>query len=100
MYEFRHLTFQEHLAGLALVQGHYRDRNKHQSLADAIAPLAGQVGQDGRETAVVENWREALRLCLSACNDDDVDAALLAILVTLHSEIDTARPRAVWQHSV
>lgn len=101
VYEFRHLTFQEYLAGIALVQGHYRERDKDKSLADVIAPLAGLVRETetniGREkeTAVVENWREALRLCLASCNDDIVDAALLAILHPLPSESGTERPRAV-----
>lgn len=102
VYEFRHLTFQEYLAGLALVQGHYRGRDPGQTLAQTIAPLAGQMevaqfhqyGQ--KETNVVENWREALRLCLAACNDSnvDVDAALLAILRPLPEETGTVRARA------
>lgn len=101
VYEFRHLTLQEYLAGIALVQGHYRGRDKSQTLAEAIAPLAGQVGVTERfpvarsETAVVENWHEALRLCLAACNDEDVDASLLAILHPSAGETGTTRPRAV-----
>lgn len=83
------------------MQGHYRDRDKAQSLAEVIAPLAGQVGESqfgesgDTDTAVVENWREALRLCLAACNDDAVDSALLAILRPLPGETGTARARAV-----
>jgi HEAT repeat protein len=101
VYEFRHLTLQEYLAGIALVQGHYRGRNKDQTLAQAIAPLAGQVGDSqfgefgAEDTAVVESWREALRLCLASCNDDDVDAALTAILRPREGETGTGRPRAV-----
>ncbi len=101
VYEFRHLTFQEYLAGTALVQGHYHNRDKDKSLAEVIAPLAGLVKEIktkvyGRtEFAVVENWREALRLCLAACNDDAVDAALSAILHPLEGETNTARARAV-----
>jgi GTPase SAR1 family protein len=101
VYEFRHLTIQEYLAGIALVQGHFRGRDKNQTLAEAIAPLAGQVrevefGEIGlSETTVVENWREALRLCLAACNDDAVDESLLAILRPLPGETGTARARAV-----
>lgn len=101
VYEFRHLTFQEYLAGIALVQGHYRGRDKDKSLAEAIAPLAGLVGEIQTEkigfedTAVVENWREVLRLCLAACNDDDVEKALLSVLHPLPGETGTSRPRAV-----
>lgn len=97
VYEFRHLTFQEYLAGIALVQGHYQVRDKSKSLAEVIAPLAGQVG-DCRfvgNSMVKENWQEALRLCLAACNDDDVDAALLSILHPLPNETGTARGRAI-----
>jgi hypothetical protein len=101
VYEFRHLTFQEYLTGIALVQGHYRARDRSKDLAEAIAPLAGQVGHsdypvcDTSDFAVVEHWREALRLCLAACGDDLVDAALLAILRPLPGETGTTRPRAV-----
>ncbi|WP_295437316.1 NACHT domain-containing protein [uncultured Thiodictyon sp.] len=101
IYEFRHLTFQEYLAGIALVQGHYRGRDKAQGLSEAIAPLAGHVGESPvsmigvLDIDVVENWREALRLCLTACNDDTVDSALLAILHPLPDETGTVRPRAV-----
>nr|VFJ49102.1 MAG: PBS lyase HEAT-like repeat-containing protein [Candidatus Kentron sp. DK] len=94
VYEFRHLTFQEYLAGLALVQGHYRGWSRERSLAQAVAPLAGQVGEkrwEGDEdTAVVENWREALRLCVAACNDSEVEEVLRAILTPLSSRQGTS----------
>jgi GTPase SAR1 family protein len=99
VYEFRHLTFQEYLAGIALVQGCYQGRDKRKSLAEVIAPLAGEVEEVEQlfvnEISIKENWREALRLCLAACNNDDVDAALLAILHPLPDEEETARARAV-----
>jgi predicted NACHT family NTPase len=97
VYEFRHLTFQEYLAGIALVQGHYRRRDPRQTLAEAIAPLAGKVEKISIDQGfvVVENWREALRLCVASCNDDDVDSILLAILNPLDGEIGSARARAV-----
>lgn len=102
IYEFRHLTLQEYLAGLALVQGHYRGRDANRSLAKVIAPLAGQVGvtnsnrpEGPSEIAVVENWREALRLCLALCPDEQVDATLRSILQCLPGEREAARPRAV-----
>jgi len=102
VFEFRHLTFQEYLAALALVDGRFPGRDKSKSLAEQIAPLAGQT--EGIETefeeielVVKENWREVLRLCVACCLDDDVDDVLRAILNPLRSEDpdQTARPRAI-----
>lgn len=102
VYEFRHLTFQEYLAARALVDGRFPDREVRKSLAEHIAPLAGrtaevQLTEYGlQEISVVEAWREALRLCISMCNDDDVDPALRAILTPLSGEPSaTARARAI-----
>jgi hypothetical protein len=103
IYEFRHLTLQEYLAGIALVQGHYRGRNRNDSQAEAIQHLAGQVSKKDHEdiefnveTTVVESWREPLRLCIAASNDDVVDDSLLAILRQLQDEPQsTLRARAV-----
>lgn len=102
VYEFRHLTLQEYLAGLALVQGHFRGRDASQALSEVIAPLAGQVGKanfmgqrGGPDIAVVENWREALRLSLALCPDDQVDSALRGVLQPRPGERETVRPRAV-----
>ncbi len=91
VYEFRHLTFQEYLAAVALIRGHFPGHDPGKSLAERVAPLAGNLVEvetdawDGRglaikELQVTEHWREALRLCVAACNDDDVDATLRAIL--------------------
>jgi len=88
VYEFRHLTIQEYLAAVALIRGHFPGHDPARSLAERIGPLAGRIvevetGPDWRqvkEQQVTENWREALRLCVAACNDDDVDSALRAIL--------------------
>ncbi|MEH2023460.1 HEAT repeat domain-containing protein [Nostoc sp.] len=109
VFEFRHLTFQEYLAGLALVQGHFPNRNRSLNLADYVAPLAAKINEvqsdhpvsipNQQEVVVTENWREALRLCVASCNDDDVDNVLGAILKPLEKEKEdaqtTARPRAV-----
>jgi hypothetical protein len=102
VFEFRHLTFQEYLAGLALVEGRFPGHKKSLSLAERIAPLAGQTklmkfSEFNEEHAVSENWREALRLGISCCNDDDVDEALNAIVTPLDNEESaiTARPRAI-----
>ncbi|MEA5564739.1 NACHT domain-containing protein [Anabaena sp. UHCC 0399] len=104
VFEFRHLTFQEYLAGLALVQGHFPNRDRSLNLADYVAPLAAQIHEvessapfRNKEVVVTENWREALRLCVASCNDDDVDDVLRAILKPLDAEDSptTVRPRAV-----
>ncbi|HEY9895217.1 MAG TPA: HEAT repeat domain-containing protein, partial [Candidatus Sericytochromatia bacterium] len=98
IFEFRHLTFQEYLAGLALVAGHFPNRKRSLSLGEYVAPLAARMSEvQDTEVAVTENWREALRLCVASCNDDDVDDVLQAILQPLEEEDAqiTARPRAV-----
>ncbi|MBA3241569.1 MAG: NACHT domain-containing protein, partial [Acidobacteria bacterium] len=103
VFEFRHLTFQEYLAGLALVAGHFPGRDRARTLAENIAPLAGRTGEvrdpesGWSEIGVTENWREALRLCVASCNDDFVDGALKAILTPLESEDaqTTTHPRSV-----
>jgi hypothetical protein len=102
VFEFRHLTFQEYLAALALVDGKFPGRHKSKSLAEHIAPLAGQTEliytYSGKGEAVVkDNWREVLRLCAACCGDGDVDDVLMAILTPLAGEKfeETARPRAV-----
>ncbi|WP_324787667.1 HEAT repeat domain-containing protein [Streptomyces sp. H51] len=102
LYEFRHLTFQEYLAGLALVDGKYPGRDRSKSLAEQIATLTAQTStfatmMDQEDIAVAENWREAIRLSVMTCNDDDVDGVLRAISTPLAGEdaSATARPRAV-----
>ena len=103
VYEFRHLTFQEYLAALALVDGRFPGRDRSRRLADQVAPLAGRTTEvtdpsgESSEIAVSENWSEALRLCVACCNDDDVDAVLRGILKPLAGEDDqtTGRVRAI-----
>jgi hypothetical protein len=95
VYEFRHLTFQEYLAGLALVWGHFPSADRNHRLAERVAPLAGRITTpDEGEAGVIESWREPLRLCLASC--DYADDALLAILTPAAGEdAATARTRAV-----
>jgi len=97
VYEFRHLTFQEYLASLALLQGEFLECDKKKPLAQWIAPLAGKIEEVKGEFVVSENWREALRLCISNCNLNDVDEAIEAVLTPLNTEdaAKTIRPRAI-----
>ena len=103
VYEFRHLTFQEYMAGLALVAGRFPSRDRRRSLAENVSPLAAQTSRIGRresdddDPAFSESWWEALRLCVMSCNDDDVDSVLLAIADVRKEENPeiTARSRAV-----
>jgi len=101
VYEFRHLTFQEYLAGLALVARRYPDRDRQMSLAEQIGALTAETSpietpMERVESAIAENWREAIRLTVMTCNDDDVDGVLRAIVTPLPGEnaSRTARPRA------
>ncbi len=86
VYEFRHLTFQEYLAARALVDGHFPERDATRTLAQNVAPLAGRTAERSysdeseAELAVVESWRETLRLVTAICHNDDVDPVLAAIL--------------------
>ena len=111
VYEFRHLTFQEFLAATALVNGRFPGRDATRSLADNVAPLAGRTEEEKNftnrgarsftmilpgEVSVVENWREALRLCASICRDSEVDGVVRGILIPLAEEPEpTHRARAI-----
>lgn len=105
LWEFRHLTFQEYLAARAILDGRYPERNKANSIAMQVAPLAGSVSiptpQDKHapidEVEVPESWREALRLLVADCKDDDVDDVLMAIVTPLENEdvAQTERPRSI-----
>jgi HEAT repeat protein len=97
VYEFRHLTMQEYLAAMALVQGRFGGCDPKLSLAENVAPLPDQgQGDDGDfgEPGVAESWREPLRLCVAACNDHDVDAVLLAIETPTDQDKSRRRSRS------
>jgi HEAT repeat protein len=99
VFEFRHLTFQEYLAALAIVRGLFPGRDRSKSLAKRVGPLAGRLssGSDEPEATIATTWRETLRLCVTICDPDDVDSVLSAVLTTSTGEASTdeARSRAV-----
>lgn len=102
VYEMRHLTFQEYLAARALVDGKFPGHEPGRSLAASVAPLAGRVGKTMgdypgmSEITVVESWREPLRLCVTICQDSDVDAVLQAIVSSPAEEpAEVKRARAI-----
>lgn len=101
VYEFRHLTFQEYLAGVAMVRSRYPAKHRPKTLAERVGPLAGEAVRDegaNRRTTdedeLGENWTEAIRLCVATCNDDDVDDVLRAI-AGVDTNGSTGRDRAV-----
>ncbi|MBF0178497.1 MAG: hypothetical protein HQM03_00565 [Magnetococcales bacterium] len=88
VWEFRHLTFQEYLAARALLDGRYPNRDKNRSLAEQVAPLAGQVKMPDWffPGEFQDSWSEVLRLLVTDCRDDDVDDVMLAILNPLQED--------------
>jgi hypothetical protein len=82
VYEFRHLTFQEYLTGLALVDGRYPERDSSVDLPAHLFSLTNSVSTKGvqGQRQIAEQWREALRLCISICSDQEVDRAVCALL--------------------
>jgi HEAT repeat protein len=111
VFEFRHLTFQEYLAGVAVARGHFPGHRPGQALASTVAALAIPVWAPRRESevedddeddaagrmVVPENWLEPIRLCATACMSSDVDEMLSAVLTPPAGEDATAirRPRAM-----
>jgi HEAT repeat protein len=102
VFEFRHLTFQEYLAGVAVARGHFPGHLSDRSVAETAASLAAPVwspekADEEPRMVLPENWREPIRLCVAACNSGDVDAVLEAVLTPTADEDAglTARPRAV-----
>jgi energy-coupling factor transporter ATP-binding protein EcfA2 len=83
LYEFRHLTFQEYLAALAMIDGRWPGFRKSQTVAEQVRVLAGDVVRVSgslRRIVVSENLREPLRLCVASCDDRVVDDVLESIL--------------------
>ncbi|WP_306210414.1 HEAT repeat domain-containing protein [Actinoplanes sp. RD1] len=96
VYEFRHLTFQEYLTALALVERRFPGRHPHRALADDIARLAARLDTPvATDTSADRSWQEAVRLVVTMCGDDDVDPVLQAILGPGDRDPQVATPRTV-----
>jgi HEAT repeat protein len=89
IYEFRHLTFQEYLAGTSLVSGRFPGRQRGMSLAEQVGMLAARAAEveddDDLEDGVADvdgdgHWEEAIRLCMLTCHDDDAEDVMRAVL--------------------
>jgi hypothetical protein len=89
VFEFRHLTFQEYLAALALVNGRIPDYEKYKSFANRIYHVSSEIEEyqerynmqrHAKTSMVREDWREPIRLALCSCRDDEVDDAIIALL--------------------
>jgi NACHT domain len=91
VYEFRHLTFQEYLAGLALISGYHSNYDRGKALAERVAPIAARIASS--DASGIEQWHEALRLCAASCNDADVDGVIRAIATPLPAEDKESRQR-------
>lgn len=85
VYEFRHLSIQEYLAGVALVQGHHTQKKRFSHIANHVSFLVGKSIAPKNPTDIpyemqkYDSWREPLRLSVTACNDAEVDAMFTAI---------------------
>lgn len=111
VYEFRHLTFQEYLAGLAIIHHHFPGRHAGSTTAADMAALAGRTRKSAishddtnqepelppPEIVPDETWREPLRLGVASSNDVLVGNLLLAMLEPAASEAPeiTRRTRAI-----
>lgn len=97
-YEFRHLTIQEYMAGLALIDGFYPDYVKRSRLEDRILPLISN-NDDSKDFKPInlDVWLEVLRLCIASAKAEDADYALLAIIKSdeIISSNEVLRERAV-----
>ncbi|MEU4236628.1 HEAT repeat domain-containing protein [Actinoplanes sp. NPDC026619] len=79
--EFRHLTFQEYLTAQAMVEGHFPGRAAEDPATEDLAAHAGRLTarvDTGDQAA--DTWQETIRLCVTMCHGDHVDALLAAVL--------------------
>jgi HEAT repeat protein len=97
LYEFRHLTFQEYLAGLALVDRVYPARAPDESVAAAIGRIAAELDEKllRREPVTRESWREAIRVAVVNAKHDEADPVLRAVLGADEGPGGSVRARAV-----
>jgi len=89
VYEFRHLTFQEYLAGLALVDGKVPDFDPECTVYERISPLLEELEKESQqvrswmvsdESIIASKWHEPLKLCVASCNSREASNVLLGMI--------------------
>jgi hypothetical protein len=90
-YQFRHLTFQEYLAGVAIAEGHYRNYTQSDSVLTPLAPYITS-----------EEWKEVVPMTavLARKQAEPLIAALVAEGNELRSQIELSENEAHLQQKL
>lgn len=85
-YQFRHLTFQEYLAGVAVAEGHYKEYKKSDTVLSPLAPYL-----------TAEEWKEVIPMTsvLARKQAEPLIAALAAEGNRLRDAVEAGSARAI-----
>ena len=104
LYEFRHLTFQEYIAGLSLISGNYPNSQLNTPFAKRIShfinkqqPVEIKVRDWlwSKEYVIDGNWHEPIRLSIAASSRENAESALKLILTRIAQSNDKKYQRAL-----